>query len=262
MLITRSSRCRRSSWPRQAERLQSRDTLIEKLKAQLAVLKRARFGASSEKIERAIAQLELVLEDIEAAAAETAPPIPPTRDEAPKAKPARQPLPDHLPRHEVVARGRRLRLPDLRRPRLPQGRHGGQRDAGLCAGLVPRAAPRPAAPRLQRLRYRDHRGDALGADRARQAFARADCACADRQILRSPSTLSPIGDLRPRGHRPSTLHHGRLGRQGQRPAGAADRGAAQPCVCWRSPAWRRHADPRAGAGARQDQDRAAMDLCS
>jgi len=30
----------------QAERLQSRDTLIEKLKAQLAVLRRARFGAS------------------------------------------------------------------------------------------------------------------------------------------------------------------------------------------------------------------------
>jgi transposase len=86
----------------QAERLQSRDTLIEKLKAQLAVLRRARFGASSEKIERTIAQLELALEDIEAAAAETAPPIPPAREAAPKAKPARQPLPDHLPRHEVV----------------------------------------------------------------------------------------------------------------------------------------------------------------
>jgi transposase len=86
----------------QAERLQLRDTLIEKLKAQLAVLRRARFGASSEKIERTIAQLELALEDIEAAAAETAPPIPLARDEAPKARPARQPLPDHLPRHEVI----------------------------------------------------------------------------------------------------------------------------------------------------------------
>jgi transposase len=86
----------------QAERLLSRDTLIEKLKAQLALLKRAHFGASSEKIERTIAQLELALEDIEAAAAETAPPMPPARDAAPKAKPARQPLPDHLPRHEVV----------------------------------------------------------------------------------------------------------------------------------------------------------------
>jgi transposase len=72
----------------QAERLQSRDTLIEKLKAQLAMLRRARFGASSEKIERTIAQLELALEDIEAAAAETVPPIPPAREDASKAKPA------------------------------------------------------------------------------------------------------------------------------------------------------------------------------
>jgi transposase len=86
----------------QAERLQSRDTLIEKLKAQLAVLRRARFGASSEKIERTIAQLELALEDIEAAAAETTPMLLPARENAPKTKPARQPLPDHLPRHEVV----------------------------------------------------------------------------------------------------------------------------------------------------------------
>ena len=70
----------------QAERLQSRDTLIEKLKAQLAVLRRARFGASSEKIERTIAQLELALEDIEAAAAETAPPISPVREHARKAE--------------------------------------------------------------------------------------------------------------------------------------------------------------------------------
>jgi len=87
----------------QAKQLQSRDTLIEKLKAQLAVLKRARFGASSEKIERAIAQLELSLEEIEATSAETAPCDPAVRsDDAPKARPARQPLPDHLPRHEIV----------------------------------------------------------------------------------------------------------------------------------------------------------------
>jgi transposase len=42
-------------------RLHMRDTLIEKLKAQLALLRRARFGASSEKVEREIAQLELAL---------------------------------------------------------------------------------------------------------------------------------------------------------------------------------------------------------
>ncbi|WP_259664436.1 IS66 family transposase [Rhizobium bangladeshense] len=87
---------------RQSQRLRSRDTLIEKLKAQLAVLRRARFGTSSEKIERSIEQLELALEDIEAADAEievSAGSVSGTRE---KARPSRQPLPDHLPRQEVV----------------------------------------------------------------------------------------------------------------------------------------------------------------
>lgn len=86
----------------QARKLQSRDTLIDKLKAQLALLKRARFGSSSEKMDRAIEQLELALEDIEAAEAEAmALVLAPTASPA-KAKPSRQLLPDHLPRHDVM----------------------------------------------------------------------------------------------------------------------------------------------------------------
>lgn len=86
----------------QARKLQSRDTLIDKLKAQLAVLKRARFGSSSEKMDRAIEQLELALEDIEAAEAEALIPALSSASGAAKAKPSRQPLPDHLPRHDVT----------------------------------------------------------------------------------------------------------------------------------------------------------------
>jgi transposase len=82
-------------------RLHTRDTLIEKLKAQLALLRRACFGASSEKLERQIEQLELALEDIEASAGENASP-PVAKAEAEKSKPARQPLPDHLPRFEEI----------------------------------------------------------------------------------------------------------------------------------------------------------------
>lgn len=78
--------------------LQARDTLIEKLKAQLAVLRRARFGASSEKVDRAIEQLELALEEIEAAQAEGRLENASPRPEPQKAKPSRQKLPDHLPR--------------------------------------------------------------------------------------------------------------------------------------------------------------------
>jgi transposase len=86
----------------QALKLQSRDTLIDKLKAQLAVLKRSRFGSSSEKMDRAIEQLELALEDIEAAEAEAMASVSSPIATSAKAKPSRQPLPDHLPRHDVT----------------------------------------------------------------------------------------------------------------------------------------------------------------
>ena len=81
---------------RQAQ-LDTRDTLIAQLKAQLAVLRRARFGASSEKIERTIDQLELALQDIEVTEAQDRP-TDRTRTVPVKAKPARLTMPDHLPR--------------------------------------------------------------------------------------------------------------------------------------------------------------------
>lgn len=78
---------------------------IEKLKAQLAVLKRARFGPSSEKLERQIDLLESVIGDLEEAEAQNE-----ARQEArapAAARPKRErgnrnPLPAHLPR-EIIA---------------------------------------------------------------------------------------------------------------------------------------------------------------
>lgn len=82
---------------------------IEKLKLQIAKLRRMQFGRSSERITRQIEQLELRLEELETGAAEadakadagadTAEPMGPIRE---RSKPKRQPLPDHLPRQEVV----------------------------------------------------------------------------------------------------------------------------------------------------------------
>src|SRR4051795_286039 len=78
---------------------------IEKLKFQIAKLRRMQFGRSSERINRQIAQLELRLEELESGAAgdvakvEAAHPPAPARA---RTKPARKPLPDHLPRQEVV----------------------------------------------------------------------------------------------------------------------------------------------------------------
>ena len=71
--------------------------LIEKLKIELARLKRETYGASSEKLAR-IDQLELQLEDLEETVAAAAP----ARAEPVLRKPVRRPLPDHLPRHDVV----------------------------------------------------------------------------------------------------------------------------------------------------------------
>lgn len=81
--------------------LAARDLLIETLRVQIARLRRMSFGASSEKLSREIEQLELALEELEAAAAPAAQDVPvPTKPERPT--PVRA-LPDHLPREDVIA---------------------------------------------------------------------------------------------------------------------------------------------------------------
>jgi len=84
-----------------ASEVKSQALLIEKLKHQLAGMRRHRFGANSE----ALDQLQLTLEDEEVAqAAELAevPAVDPDTETEPKSQPKRKPLPDHLPRHEEV----------------------------------------------------------------------------------------------------------------------------------------------------------------
>ena len=89
---------------------------IEKLKAQLAKLRREKFGSSSERIERAIEQLELALEEAEAAKVEAEAAVPqPAEPETPAPSPdaqtaevpapekkKRRTLPPELPRRDVV----------------------------------------------------------------------------------------------------------------------------------------------------------------
>jgi len=87
--------------------LQTKTLEVEKLRLQLARLRRLRFGRSSEKLDGEIAQLELMLEELEttaptplviAASAEASPSS--ASDEG--RKPARRKLPEHLPRETVV----------------------------------------------------------------------------------------------------------------------------------------------------------------
>src|SRR5271166_2315514 len=94
---------------REAELAQARAALtgahrrIEQYKAQLAQLRRMQFGRSSEKLDIQIAQLELTLEDLEEGeAGRTAPQRAPDQPPRERRQPVRRPLPDHLPREEIV----------------------------------------------------------------------------------------------------------------------------------------------------------------
>jgi transposase len=96
--------------------LLSRDVEIEKLKIELARLRRMQFGRSSEKLDLTIAQLELTLEELEASESELLAPAVsmPTVE---KPKPARRELTarDHYPRGT-------LQLPGLWRLAACHGR--------------------------------------------------------------------------------------------------------------------------------------------
>lgn len=93
--------------------LKLRTLEIEKLKAQLARLRRQQFGRSSERLDQSIAQLELQIEELEVGDAAIMPPVPDTDTSEPDAeaipagpssrrRPKREPLPDHLPRETMT----------------------------------------------------------------------------------------------------------------------------------------------------------------
>ncbi|MEP6610018.1 MAG: IS66 family transposase [Burkholderiaceae bacterium] len=73
---------------------------IDKLRLELAKLRRLKFGRSSEKIAQQIEQLELLLEELEASEAQLPAVLVPVAPQ--RARPARKPLPAHLPRESIV----------------------------------------------------------------------------------------------------------------------------------------------------------------
>src|SRR5689334_19128634 len=82
---------------------------IERLRLLLAKARRERYGQSSERGAELVEQLELQLAELEETAAEedaaaelATPPAPPGTRARPGRKPARRPLPEHLPRERIV----------------------------------------------------------------------------------------------------------------------------------------------------------------
>jgi transposase len=84
------------------------EAMVAHLKLIIAKMKRDRFGASSERRQKLLAQLEMELEDLETTAAEeeaAASSQPPSQTNVrpfTRRKPVRAPLPAHLPRERVV----------------------------------------------------------------------------------------------------------------------------------------------------------------
>ncbi len=100
----------------QREQLASRDTEIEHLKMLIAKLRRMQFGRSSEKLDRQIEQLELPLDELQATQAENTvaahTPVRVAPDANLAAKPARKPLPEHLPREVRTYLSKQEACPD------------------------------------------------------------------------------------------------------------------------------------------------------
>lgn len=92
--------------------LQGRDALIVQLRAEIARLKRWRFGRSAERMDEQLTQLQLALDELQSGPPAAAPtePLPPqqestyTREGERATRPRRTPraLPAHLPRETVV----------------------------------------------------------------------------------------------------------------------------------------------------------------
>lgn len=101
------------------EQLSAHAAEIERLKLMIARLQRMQFGRKSEKVEREIQQLELQLGDLEETAAEnrqraegTLPAAVATVFASATRKPARGPLPEHLPRQTEIHQPKEDKCPE------------------------------------------------------------------------------------------------------------------------------------------------------
>ena len=177
------------------QQLLRRESEIEHLKLLLSQLRRMQFGRKSEKLERQIEQLELRLEDLQQAQAGEETPHcgerPATEPSQPtgKAKPARRPLPEHLPRQTQTHVPKHSVCPDCGGEFSPvQRRCFG--DVGVRAGLLSGDTSCTTEAELPTLRTDRASSSAEPADFcARPGWAGSAGACAGFQVCRSSSPL-------------------------------------------------------------------------
>jgi transposase len=104
----------------QHDQLRSREGEIQHLKLLLAKLQRMQFGRKSERLARQIEQLELRLEELQASRGDDQKQVedklpPAAISVLPPLKPARRPLPEHLPRKIQVHEPKQSKCPECGR---------------------------------------------------------------------------------------------------------------------------------------------------
>ena len=188
------------------EQLLSRDTEIEHLKLLIAKLRREQYGRSSEKLNCQIAQLELRLGELEASRAKDLETEEPAGISA-VARPARRPLPEHLPREVRNYVPPQSECPDCGR----QMKHLGE-DVSEMLEYVPE--------RFKVIRHVRTKLVCIRCDRIVQAAAPSrpiergiagPGLLAHVLVLRSSATVSSIGDLCASRSVVRPLHAGGMG---------------------------------------------------
>ena len=206
---------------------------IEKLKMQLAVLRRARFGRSSEKLDHAIEQLELLIGELEADAGAV-------RRATLPAMPRRAPV---KRREANIRSASRCRHTCRARPSPTKQPAPAPPAAARCSAVSARRA-RGAGIRALHFKVIRHIRPKLScracetivqppmpesADRTRPARPRPARAGSGGEVLRPYAAAPPGRHLCPRRRRTRPLDLGRLGRHDRPiPAGSLGRGHRPP----------------------------------
>src|SRR5437773_3012325 len=225
-----------------------RDEMIAKLMAEIARLKRWRFGRSAERLDAALTQLQLLLGDLPAPAASELPvqetvPV----EESTQSPPLQQRGDAVAPRATCVARplaarndrahAGELQLSGVRYANA-QARRRHLRDARLHTGLLQGAAACTPEVLLWPLCSDHSAASALTPDRSRPSRPRIARAGDRRQVRRSLSAVSATSDLPALRRRSRSRDAGRVGGWCVTVARTAGSIARPLCLCSREAARR------------------------